>query len=64
MATTTIKPFSHAYFDLLDRLPELRAAFALGAHVIVVGKDRAISLGENGQAELSAGELKTIVGAW
>jgi len=64
MATTTIKPFSRAYFDLLDRLPELRAAFALGAHVIVVGKDRAISLGENGQAELSAGELKTIVGAW
>ena len=27
--TTTIRPFSQAYFDLLDRLPELRAVFAL-----------------------------------
>jgi hypothetical protein len=64
MPTMTIKPFSQAYFDLLDRLPELRAAFALGARVLVVGKDRAISLAANGAAQLSTAELKTLVGAW
>jgi Ca-activated chloride channel family protein len=64
MPTTTIKPFSQAYFDLLDRLPELRAVFALGARVLVVGKDRAISLAANGAAQLSSAELKTLVGAW
>ncbi|HMA24079.1 MAG TPA: hypothetical protein VKP00_08790, partial [Gemmatimonadaceae bacterium] len=64
MPTTTIKPFSQAYFDLLDRLPELRAVFALGSRVVVVGKDRAISLNENGAAQLSPAELKAIVGAW
>jgi Ca-activated chloride channel family protein len=64
MPTTTIKPFSQAYFDLLDRLPELRAVFALGARVLVVGKDRAISLAANGAAQLSTAELKTLVGAW
>jgi Ca-activated chloride channel family protein len=64
MPTTTIKPFSQAYFDLLDRLPELRAVFALGARLLVVGKDRAISLGANGAAQLSSAELKTLVGAW
>lgn len=64
MPTTTIKPFSPAYFDLLDRLPELRAVFTLGTRVLVVGKDRAISLTEHGAAQLSPGELKTIVAAW
>jgi len=64
MATTTIKPFSQAYFDLLDRLPELRAVFALGARVIVVGKDRAISLSERGAAQLGPAELKAIVSTW
>jgi hypothetical protein len=64
MPTTTIKPFSQAYFDLLDRLPELRAVFALGSRVVAVGKDRAISLNETGAARLSPAELKTIVGAW
>jgi Ca-activated chloride channel family protein len=64
MATTTLKPFSQAYFDLLDRLPELRAVFALGARVIVVGKDRAISLSERGAAQLGPAELKAIVSTW
>jgi len=64
MPTTTIKAFSQAYFDLLDRLPELRAAFTLGARVRVVGKDRAIALEESGAAKLSAVELNTIVASW
>jgi Ca-activated chloride channel family protein len=62
--TTSVKPFSRAYFELLDRLPELRAIFVLGARVLVVGKDRAISLSDTGAAQLSAAELNAIVGAW
>ena len=30
MPVTTIKPYSNAYFDVMDKLPELRAVFALG----------------------------------
>jgi hypothetical protein len=64
MPTTKIKPFSHAYFDLLERLPELRAVFALGGNVLVAGKDRAISLSDSGVAELTAAEITAIVSAW
>ena len=64
MPTTTIKPFSPAYFELLDRLPDLRATFTLGSRVVVVGKDRAISLKDNGVEQLSRTDLQTLVAAW
>jgi Ca-activated chloride channel family protein len=64
MQTTKIKPFSKAYFDLVSQLPELRAALALGDRVIVVGRDRAISSGDDGVSELSASALAALVKAW
>ncbi len=64
MPTTKIKPFSKAYFDIVSALPELRAALALGDRVIVVGRDRAISSGDDGVAELSASALAALVKAW
>lgn len=64
MPTTAIKPFSQAYFDLLERLPELRAVFTIGGRVLVVGRDRAVSLSDSGAAQLTAAELKAIVSAW
>jgi hypothetical protein len=64
MPITVIKPFSQAYFDLLERLPELRAVFTIGERVLVVGKDRAVSLSDSGVAQLTAAELKAIVTAW
>jgi Ca-activated chloride channel family protein len=64
MPTTAIKPFSKAYFDIMTELPELKAVFALGSKVIVVGKDRAISLSDRGAALLGRSELATIVKAW
>jgi len=64
MPTKTIKPFSQPYFELLDRLPELRAIFALGGRVIVVGKDRAIAVSDNGVAQLPRADLQTLVAAW
>jgi hypothetical protein len=64
MPTTKIKPFSKAYFDIVAQLPELRAVLSLGDRVIVVGRDRAISSGDDGVAELSAVALAALVKAW
>ncbi len=61
---TRIKPFSKAYFDLLDRLPELRAPFGLGDRVTVVGKLRAISLADDGASDLSSAALAALATAW
>ena len=64
MATTKIKPFTKAYFDLISALPELRRPFALGNRVIVVGRDRAIALTEEGAETLSSASLATLVKTW
>jgi Ca-activated chloride channel family protein len=64
MPTTKVKPFSKAYFDLIAALPELRATFALGDRVLVVGRGRAISMSDDGVSELSASALATLVKAW
>ncbi|HEY4304203.1 MAG TPA: VIT domain-containing protein [Gemmatimonadaceae bacterium] len=64
MQKTVIKPFSKAYFDLVDQLPELRTAFTIGERVIVVGKNAAIELNESGISELSASALSGIARSW
>ena len=64
MATTRIKPYSKAYFDLIAELPELKPVFALGNRVIVVGKDRAISLADDGVETLSPQSLTAFVKGW
>ncbi|MDB4877521.1 MAG: hypothetical protein JWM41_3967 [Gemmatimonadetes bacterium] len=64
MQTITIEPYSKAYFDVLAQLPELRAVFALGAKVTVVGRDRAIAIADDGLAEFSAGALSGLSKAW
>ena len=64
MSTTKIKAFTKAYFDLVSALPELRAAFALGNRVIVVGRDRAIALSEDGAETLSSAALASLVKTW
>jgi Ca-activated chloride channel family protein len=64
MSLTKIKPFTKAYFDLVSALPELRAPFALGNRVIVVGRDRAISLSDDGAETLSSTALASLVKSW
>ena len=44
MRRIRIQAYSPAYFDLLETMPELRAAFALGDHVIVAGRAMAIEV--------------------
>jgi len=44
MRRLRIQAYSPAYFELLGTMPELRAAFALGDHVIVAGRAVAIEV--------------------
>jgi Ca-activated chloride channel family protein len=62
--TITIKPFSKAYFDLLNAIPELRPVFALGPRVIIAGRDRAIALSDRGQETMTAAQLAALAKAW
>ncbi|MDB4910544.1 MAG: Vault protein inter-alpha-trypsin domain protein, partial [Gemmatimonadetes bacterium] len=62
--TITIKPFSPAYFAVLDAIPDLRAAFAVGDKVIVAGKHIAIEVGPNGVDTLGAAELRSLKEQW
>ena len=64
MPTTTIKPYSSAYWTVMDKLPELRAVFALGGSVTVVGRDRAIRVADDGMSDLSPAALDTLLNAW
>ena len=62
--TVRIKAFSKAYFDLINALPELRSAFAVGEKVTVQGRSVAVVVSESGVEELSANEVKMVVGGW
>jgi Ca-activated chloride channel family protein len=64
MTTIKIKPFSTVYFDLMKELPELRAVFALGDRVIVVGRDRAIQLADDGVESMTAQALSALTKVW
>ncbi|HEX3865311.1 MAG TPA: hypothetical protein VHV78_01110, partial [Gemmatimonadaceae bacterium] len=64
MAVTKIKPYSAAYFDVLQALPELRDVLALGTHVIAVGRTRAISISDDGAADISSAALAALAAAW
>jgi Ca-activated chloride channel family protein len=64
MHATTIKPYSNAYWKVMDTLPELRAVFALGASVTVVGRDSAIRVADDGVSDLSKAALDVLSSAW
>jgi len=58
---TEVKPFSEAYFDLLERLPELRGYWRDSDRILVSGAEVSIELDENGATRLSNSELARIV---
>jgi Ca-activated chloride channel family protein len=59
-----IKPFSDAYFKLIDAVSELRDIFALGDRVTVGTKVITIELTDDGSATISDTDLKTIQTSW
>jgi Ca-activated chloride channel family protein len=59
-----IKPFSPAYFSLVQRVPELQAVFALGEQVTAAGRNVTLVLDANGVDQLSGSDLAGIVRDW
>jgi Ca-activated chloride channel family protein len=56
-----VKPFSDAYFDLLERLPELRPLWRDFERVLVAGAEVSVRLAADGATRLSNAELDRIV---
>ena len=64
MRTVTVKPFSPAYFVLLQRLDDLAAPFALGDRVIVAGRAVAVALAADGAERLDAAAMDSLARDW
>jgi len=59
-----IKPFSAAYFAVLNAMPELRSAFAVGEQVLVAGKRVAIEVSADGIEQIDAAQLRSLKEQW
>jgi hypothetical protein len=59
-----IAAYSAAYFALLERLPALKEAFALGERVAAQGRAVRLVLDAKGDTTLAAGALDAIVRDW
>ena len=64
MKVVKIKAFTPAYFKVLDAMPELRASFAVGEHVLVAGKHVAIEISDAGAEQLGDAELRSLKEQW
>lgn len=69
MRTVRVKPYSAAYFALLERVEDLREPFALvgssgTSSVIVAGRAVAVALAADGVESLSARELSSVESSW
>jgi hypothetical protein len=58
-----VKAYSTTYFTLLERIAELREAFAVGDRVLVAGRSAAIEVVQDAP-ELSEREIQSIVRNW
>ena len=62
--TVRVRPFSAAYFTLIERLPELREIFALGERVEVHGRAVTLVLAADGSALLDEAALAALTRDW
>ena len=62
--TLRVRPFSEAYFAVMERLPELREAFALGERVAVHGRTVTVILAADGEETLSGNALAALTRDW
>ena len=63
-AVLRVKPFSDAYFRVIELQPDLREAFSVGDRVIVAGRDMAIELSPNGVEQLSDRDQAMLRDRW
>ena len=59
-----VKPFSDAYFKLIELVPELREPFSVGERVIVSGRNMAIELTPLGVGRLTDRDMALIRDRW
>jgi hypothetical protein len=59
-----VKPFSDAYFKLIEALPELREAFSFSERLIISGRSMAIELVAQGKEQLSDSDLRQLRERW
>jgi Ca-activated chloride channel homolog len=59
-----VRPYSAAYFAAMERVPELREAFALGERVAVHGRAVTVLLVEDGAERLDAAALAALTRDW
>jgi hypothetical protein len=59
-----VKPYSDAYFKLLELQPDLRDAFSIGERVIVAGRSMAIELSPSGVDHLTDRDLTMLRNRW
>lgn len=59
-----IKAFSPAYFKVLDAIPELRTALAVGDKVLVNGTHVSIEISDAGVEQLDDAELRSLKEQW
>jgi hypothetical protein len=59
-----VKPFSDAYFKLIELVPELSEPFSVGERVIVSGRSMAIELTPSGVDRLADRDLALIRDRW
>jgi Ca-activated chloride channel family protein len=56
-----VAPFSEAYFQLVRRLPAIKAYFALGERVIIAGEGMALSVTPDGATTWERGQLEAVL---
>ncbi len=59
-----VQVFSPAYFDLLQSVPELRDAFAIGDRVLVTGRQLSIEVTPSGTTQLAAADANAVRTGW
>jgi Ca-activated chloride channel family protein len=60
----SVRAFSPAYFALVDKIPDLKAIFALGEKVTAGGRNVVVMLDAQGAEQLSASDLAAVLRDW
>ncbi len=64
MSVLRVKPFSDAYFRIIELQPDLRDALSVGDRAIVAGRNMAIELSPNGVEQLSDRDQAMLQDRW
>jgi hypothetical protein len=59
-----VKPFSDAYFKLIEMIPDLREPFSIGERAIVAGRSMAIELTPSGKERLTDSDEALVRDRW